>query len=318
MWASPVTATTTPATDATVSAATTTLTTEFIPGGEVAIGDFVVGPGRVDLKLRPGETVVKEIILTNRIDNERAFEFIVEDMQGDSTGEQAVVLLNGEAGPYSIREYISLPAERVTLQLGERVRVPVTISIPPNAEPGGYYGAVLATTVQDDGAEGTGVARSPIVARIGTLFFIEVPGETDIAGELVDFSTIDDKAWYEKGPITFGIAYENTGSVHLNPYGELRIKNLFGTEVGFVELEPWFVLPKALRTREVTWEAPVLFGRYVVTASVNRGYDDVVDTVSTVVWVIPWKVLLAVFVGLFSILFVVRLFLRSFELKRRA
>ena len=34
-----------------------------------------------------------------------------------------------------------------------------------------------------------------------------------------------------------------------------------------------------------------------VTAKVNRGYDDIVDEVSTTFWVLPWKIVLGTFVG---------------------
>ena len=39
---------------------------EGVPGGGEAIGDFVVGPGKVDITIEPGETNVTEMIVTNR------------------------------------------------------------------------------------------------------------------------------------------------------------------------------------------------------------------------------------------------------------
>ncbi len=290
---------------------------EQIPGTDIKIGDFVVGPGRLEVTVAPGQTVVREITVTNRISDDRDFELTVEDMSGSATGEEAVVLLGDQDGPYSLKDYISFPQNKINLDLGQRAKVPVTISMPPNAEPGGYYGAVLVNTVQDDGSEESGLARSPIVARIGTLFFISVPGEAEVSGETIDFSTIGDKWWYKEGPVDLGITFENTGSVHLNPYGEVRVTNMFGAEVGFLELEPWFVLPKAMRVREVTWDSELLLGRYTLTANINRGYNDIIDTKVVHIWVVPWKFLLTVFGSLFIIFFLIRLFFRTFELKRK-
>lgn len=290
---------------------------ESIPGGNVAVGDFVVGPGRVEVVVAPGQTVTRDITVTNRISSDRQFELLVEDMSGTADGSNAVVLLGDQQGPYSMRDYVSFPQDKITLDLGERAKIPVTISMPPNAEPGGYYGGVLVTTVQDDGVDEGQVARSPIVARIGTLFFISVPGETEIAGELIDFSTAGDKWWYTEGPVDLSMTFENTGSIHLNPYGEIRVTNMFGAEVGFVELEPWFVLPKSLRLREVTWDSELLLGRYTLTANINRGYNDIIDVRKVHIWVVPWKFLLAVFGTLFVFFFVIRLFFRTFELKRK-
>lgn len=287
--------------------------------GEVNQGDFVVGPGRAELELKPGQTVVYEMSVANRISDGRTFKLEVEDISGSDDASQAVMFLGDQRGPYTIQDYISFPETSFNLDLGERARIPVTITIPKDAEPGGYYGGVLVSTIKDDGTseEGT-VTRSPIVARIGTLFFITVPGEVVKSGETKSISVANDKFWFEKGPIKLNILYENTGSNHLNPYGELRITNLFNEEVGFVELEPWFVLPKSLRSRDISWDREMLFGRYTATAFINRGYDDVIDEVSVTFWVMPWKIVLGAFLVLFLVLFGFRFIFRTFEFKRRA
>jgi hypothetical protein len=291
---------------------------EKLNGENQAIGDFVVGPGRAEIEVRPGESVTYEISVANRISDDRTFELAVEDVAGSADASLSVVLLGEATGPYTLKDYISFPKDSFTLDLGERARIPVTITMPKNAAPGGYYGSVLISTVRIDETEQEGVTtRSPIIARIGTLFFITVPGEVERSGELKELSLKNKRWWYEKGPIDFTILYENTGSVHLNPYGELRIKNLFGEEVGFVELEPWFALPKSLRSREVTWDREVLFGRYVATIQLNRGYDDIVDEVSVAFWVLPWKVLGGTFLVIFLVFLGLRFFFRTFEFKRK-
>jgi hypothetical protein len=307
----------------------TSVVTETVPiepwykleklSGTVDQGDFVVGPGRAELELKPGQTVVYEISIANRISDGRRFELGVEDIAGSEDASRSVVFLGDQRGPYTVKDYISFPQNSFSLNLGDRARIPVTISIPADAEPGGYYGGVLVSTVKDDGVdEGAGTARSPIVARIGTLFFITVPGDVSRAGELVDFNLKYPALWKESGPIEFNIVYENTGSVHLNPYGEVRIKNILGEEVGFTELEPWFVLPQSLRTREVSWDREFLFGRYTATVAVNRGYDDIVDEKVVVFWVLPWKIMAGLFLTIFVILFGLRFLARNFEFKRRS
>lgn len=284
--------------------------------GNVEVGDFVVGPGRTEIELSPGETIIQEITVTNRISDNRSFKLEVEDIKGSSDGSSSVSLTGDEIGPYSIRDYISFPKDEFVLELGERARIPVTITLPPDAEPGGYYGSVLVSTIQKGGSEG-GQTRSPIIARVGSLFFLRVKGETVEEGKTKSISMIDDKMWYEEGPVTMGILYENTGSVHLNPYGQLSIKNMFGEEVGYVELEPWFVLPTSLRVREITWDREFLLGRYTVEAKINRGYDNIVDEVSVSFWVLPWKIVATVFFVLFIIIFGIRVFFRKFEFKRK-
>jgi len=285
--------------------------------GNVTQGDFVVGPGRTEIELSPGETAIQEISITNRISDNRIFELEVEDITGSSDGSSAVSLTGEERGPYSIRDYISFPEDTFRLELGERARIPITISIPPDAEPGGYYGSVLVSTVQADGGNIDNATRQPVVARIGSLIFLRVKGDTIISGETKSLSVIGDDWWYEKGPIELGILYENTGSVHVNPYGQLSVTNMFGEEVGYVELDPWFVLPKSLRVREVSWDREFLLGRYTVKAEINRGYNDIIDEVQISFWVLPWKIVGGTFLILFIIIFGVRSFFSRFEFKRK-
>lgn len=293
-------------------------TTEQLVGDNLAVGDFVVGPGKAEIEIKPGQTITFPIFVTNRISDDRTFELTVEDIEGSTDASQSVVLLGDEKGPNTLKDYISFPSRTFKLKLGERARIPVTISIPENAEPGGLYGSVLISTIKtDDKNEGEQIMNSPIIARIGTLFFVTIPGETIHAGLTKELSLKNNQLWYERGPIIFNILYENTGSVHLNPYGELRVKNLFGEEVGFVELEPWFALPKSLRSREVTWDRELLFGRYTATAKINRGYDDIVDEKTVVFWVLPWKVMAGIFGSIFILLFILRVFFRTFEFRRK-
>lgn len=291
---------------------------EKLEGGSFNQGDFVVGPGKIEVEGKPGETIVKEISITNRISDDRTFELTVEDISGSQDPDTSIVLLGEEVGPYTIKDYISFPKKTFKLNLGERAWIPVSITIPQDAEPGGFYGSVLISTLSSSREnDGAGETKSPVIARVGTLFFVTVPGDIKREGYTKEISLSDDKWWYEKGPIKFHILYENKGSVHLNPYGELRIKNILGEEVGFVEMEPWFALPNALRSRDIIWDRELLFGRYTVTAYVNRGYDDIVDEVTTSFWVLPWKIVLPIFVALFVLIFITRFFFRNFEFKRK-
>ena len=182
---------------------------EKIADTPLPVGDYVVGPGRTEVRVAPGETVTRHITVANRIANGRVFSMSVEDMSGTADGSENIVLLGDQDGPYSLRDYISFPTESVTLDLNTRATIPVTISMPPDAEPGGYYGAVLVSTheVQPEGT-GSG-ARSPMIARVGTLFFITVPGEADVNGEVIDVSTTNQQVWYQSGPVDFNILFEN-------------------------------------------------------------------------------------------------------------
>ncbi len=296
-------------------------TTEFIDDvAGVVAGDFVVGPGKSELTIEPGQSKRVEMMITNRTGDTREFQFEIEDASGSTDPTTPVVLLGDDTGPYTLKDYIQLPVETIELDHNERARIMVTVSVPADAEPGGRYGSVLVTTLSRKAEAGDTSGAAPssaIVSRVGTLFFLTIPGDTLTEGALQDFATVGDKHIYTEGPVNFQILFENTGDLHLNPYGEIRITNMFGEEVSFIELDPWFSLPQSLRSREVSWDRELLVGKYTATAQINRGYDDIIDTQSLTFWVLPWKVVVPIFVGLFLLFFLIRFISKNFEFKRK-
>ena len=282
-------------------------------------GDFVVGPGKIDVSLAPGESKIIELNVTNRMGEPKIFKFEIEDIEGSNDPTQPVVLLGDSRGPYTLKDYIDIPHMEFTLEHMDRATIPVTISLPADAEPGGRYGSVvLSTATKGLDTDRSGTAPSSVVVnRIGTLFFITTPGSTDASGELVSFSTLPDQKVFTHETVSLALAYENTGSLHLNPYGTINITNIFNDEVAVLEVDPWFSLPKSLRTREISWDRELVFGRYTATAKINRGYDDIVDEMSVTFWVLPWKPLVGIFVGLFAFFLLIRFVATRFEFKRK-
>lgn len=285
-----------------------------------AFGDFVVGPGKFEVEIAPGQTKIVEITVTNRLANQKQFKISFEDMMGSTDPKKSMVLLGAERGPYTLRDYLSVPDTEFQLNNGERIRIPVTISIPPDAEPGGHYGSVLISTVTKDatsGNENNAAPRSAVISRIGTLFFISAPGEKDQSGSVENFTTRNSQSLFNSGPITFDILFENTGTVHLSPYGGISITNIFNEEVGFVELQPWYVLPSSLRSREIDWNRDFLFGKYVAHLKLNRGYNNEIDEATVTFWVIPWTLVASIFVSFLLFFLLIKFFFRTFEFKRK-
>ncbi len=293
---------------------------DVLPNQEV-FNDFVVGPGKVELELAPGQSRTVELVVTNRMSEPKRFKLDIEDTAGSTDGSSAITLLGSERGPYTLRDYIQISKTEFELEHGVRARIPVTVSLPADAEPGGRYGSVVVSTVSReadlDGSSGA-AAASAIVSRVGTLFFVTTPGDIERSGQLESFTTLGNKKFYGKGPISFGLVYENTGSVHLNPYGEIRIFNMLGDEVGFEVLDPWFAMPASLRLREITWNRDLLMGRYVAKAYVNRGYNNAIDEASVVFYVLPLKIIALIFASFVFLFIFIRFIFSRFEFKRKS
>lgn len=268
--------------------------------------DFTLGPGKIEIFLNPGEKITRTLSITNRLGKAMKFNVGIEDFEGSLTGETAMVLLGGNKGPYSLKNYLKPELTEFTLAHGEKMLLPVEISIPQGIEPGGLYGSVLISSspldkrLEEEKEKAKGQVQ--LIGRIGCLFFVRINGEVDEKGFLEKFDTSNSKKFYQEGPISFSISYRNEGNVHLNPYGLIEIKNLLGKKIGEIEIDPYFAMPKSLRYREVKWERGLGLGIYTATLSLNRGYQDIIDTTKISFWILPWKIILLVFVG-FLVLF---------------
>lgn len=272
--------------------------------------DFVVGPGKYQVEMKPGETRIVNLIVTNRLGKEKSFQIQTEDFKGSRDLERPVVLLDNERGPYSLKDYLGMASTTFVIGHAERVTVPIRVTIPTDAQPGGLYGSVVISTVttgKEQVPEGvSSIGTSPIVTRIGSLFFIRVAGDVKEDLVLKKFSLKNDEHFIGSGPVDYEILYENNGTIHQNPFGFIYIRNMFGSEVGKVEIEPWFIMPDSLRLREVTWNSPFLFGRYTATAEIDRVYDKQKDSASVVFWVIPWKIIALIFLALIVLVAIIR------------
>ncbi len=274
--------------------------------------DFVVGPGKYEVFLKPGETRTFTLTVANRMGDDRPFFLSVEDVKGDPTGKEPVVLLGNDRGPYSLRDWVKPAVWKLTIPHGKKAIIPVRIAVPSDAEPGGYYGSLLVSTQSKDAAAQTeaiaGAAK--VVARIGVLLFVRVPGEVREEGSLVAFSLKEGrKVWRHSDPMTFLISFRNDGTVHLNPSATITIRNLLGRRVNEIVVPAWYVLPQSLRTREVAWEVPYWLGRYTATLTLNPGYEKgAIQTATVTFWVVSWQAL-AVLAGVLLISFLLFVFL---------
>lgn len=287
----------------------------------IAQNDFVVEPGKTEIFINPGETITKNISVTNRIGKSVKFRLTTEDIVGTNDAISPVKLLGDGIGPYSLKNFIEPEITEFTLELGEKITIPVKISVPIDAEPRGHYGALIISNEpevlsEEQSAETQGKAR--LISRIGSLFFLRINGEGKESGNLDNFKIIGpEKLFYEKRPGGFEISFKNTGNVHLVPHGKITIKNLLGKNVGEIPVDAYFSLPDSIRYREVFWTPGTGLGRYKAELSLYPGYGNDNQEAEISFWIIPWKILILTFIGLIVIISLVYYILTRFEFKRK-
>jgi hypothetical protein len=156
----------------------------------VAQNDFVVEPGKTEVFLNPGDNMVKNIVITNRINKTVRFKLSTEDFIGTDDPKQPVTLLGDEHSPYSLKDFIVPEIKEFSLELGEKIIIPVTVSVPLDAEPRGYYGALIVSNDPDNqedinpkDVEG----KTKIISRIGSLFLLKIIGEGKEEGKVENY-----------------------------------------------------------------------------------------------------------------------------------
>jgi hypothetical protein len=286
------------------------------------VGDFVLEPGKVELFLNPGDTTIRHVTITNRITETMNFEIQVEDFIGSNNPDQPVVLLGDERGPYSIRDFIKPEITSFSLNFGERITIPIEVSLPENAEPRGYYGAVIISnrpSVIDPDATSTQTeGRTRIISRVGVLFLVRANGDANEEGYLEDFRVLGpQKRFYDKAPEGFEILFRNTGNVHLVPHGIITIKNTLRKSIAGIPVDAYFSLPESTRYREVFWKPGFMLGRYTAHLSLYPGYGNDTNEQTVVFWVLPWKIVIPVLIVIALIVSILYYIATRFEFRRR-
>lgn len=279
-----------------------------------------ISPPVVNLSGDPGETVKTQI----SIRNVATVPLVVKSQVNDfvASGEDGIpklLLEEGEESPYSMKSWFSA-LNQLNLQPKKIENLTISIAIPKNAAPGGYFSTIRFTATAP-GVEGNGVALS---ASLGALVLMRVNGDAKENLSIAEFNTIDSDnktAWlFESIPVNFLLRTKNDGNLHEQPVGQATIKDMFGNTIGLVNinLERKNVLPGSTRRFEAPLDKAVigdrmLFGRYTADLIVTYGTNGKKVASHISFWVLPWKLILIVIIVLIGGFFLIRFGLRRYN-----
>ena len=285
-------------------------------------GAFVVRPAKVEVSLLPGEEKTTRITLSNGATLPLAVSVSYEDIAPTvqtSSNDEPVVLLGTTGGKYPLKDLFTTPDSSFTILSGEEVSVPVTIRIPRNTEPGGRYGSVVFTFRPIFSGKATDATNVAVESRVASLFYVRVIGETKEEGRLAAFGMFNNVKTAAKPslerPLQFQVAYENSGTVHLNPYGRMTLAPLIGESKTYT-IDPLAVLPGETRMQEIAVRDSLRPGYYTAHLELNRGYQDIIDEQKVSIWILPSAS--EALVILLILAFIIWLIRRSLKLSRHA
>ena len=279
-----------------------------------------VSPVRRDVEIKPGESKTVQVTVTN-LTNEAITVHPIENdfIAGDERGTPALILdENKYAQTHSLKRFMK-PLTDVTIPAKKGMTISVVISVPKDAQAGGYFGAVRFAP-----SSSTSGGQVNLNASVASLILMTVPGATVEKLALTDFNVQQNGKTGE----TFGspdhlqvsARFQNDGNVQEGPFGKVTVvqddkKVVYETD--FNNKNPRdMVLPDSARRWDIPLKNIGAFGHYTVKATFTYGKTNQTIDVTKSFWVIPQMVIIAAVVGvvvLIGLIVGIWMFLRNYK-----
>lgn len=194
---------------------------------------------RKDYVIEAGTDVDDKLTIRN-IDQNNKLQLYLQvidfTFQDDSGTPKLLLDTDAEPTPWSLRNYIKLPAT-ADVPAGGSTTLDLNIAMPSKLGGGGYYSAIVYSTSAPSGGN-LGLAASGV-----TLAFVNVPGEAKQDLELKKFGAYKPSAnsyryFNIDEPTTLAYTLFNNGNVFESPLGSITMKSMFGQEYEISNINP--------------------------------------------------------------------------------
>lgn len=275
---------------------------------------FRISPVRSELTIEKGKNTTLTITLENPSEATTTGHAIVNDFVAadDETGEPRLIL--DENSPLPKNDFKKLVSQIPDVTLGPRQKkdIVVSVSVPADANSGGYYGAIRFVPTQLVNDKNVG-----LTASVGTIVLVRVPGNLTERLDLVQISAASKskkngadvytaKRFFTGGDVALLTRLKNSGDIHLQPFGKILLKDTFGKTVQDIEFnntDPRAnILPDSVRKFTNDLNKRRWFGRYTIEANLgySQGGGDLISTRATF-WYIPTIAIWAMLGGVVAI-----------------
>ncbi len=294
---------------------------------------------RLELTGDPGSTIKTDLKITNEDRSSGTFFLRTENFNSqDETGNPSFNLRRD-----GLATWVKAPLS-ITLGPGETINLPIEISIPQDAEPGGHYAALFFLADPPNLEDESGAVA--ISSKLGSLILLRVNGDFNQEANILEFGTTGKQKFFSHLPIQFYYRFQNTGDDHLKPIGDVEISNLIGQSVKMLAANPieGSVLSKSIRKFTTVWntkrgsykQEPIIdlpksdslaywdavnyqarnfaFGRYSANLELAFGTKELQSANSRFVfYVIPWQLLSVAIPSIIILLFIIRRLIRRYN-----
>jgi hypothetical protein len=310
--------------------------------------NLTLSPVFMNLLVDAGKSVKRTFKITNNNDFVESYNIVVLKYISDNKGSIIPADLDKQDNTV---KWFKFAKDTVSVAPKRTETIEFELTVPEDAFLGYYFGIALERAKDDFGARDTakvvGAPTIPVLLEVRRQIGKDTVGaDADPtkykSGEIATFRTTS--PWYEYLPAEFDIAFENTGKIHLVPFGEIFIGQGKDTEISSVSVNEngSNTLPGSTRTYKAFWDdgfivrEPVMengkvkvdgkgntvykeniywdkltkfrIGRYTanVVLVYNNGQYDVPLEKQITFWVLPWKIIIITVIVISILLFGLR------------
>ena len=223
-----------------------------------------------DLTLNPGESFSNRLVAINHTTDVLKLNLAAVD---------GVTALNGGisftfANTTGTSRWITMENQGIVeIPSGNLIRIPFTINIPADTQPGEYVAGFLATVAEGPmkktptQSEGSSF-NVDMITQVGISVIIHVPGPQVCKIEISDITNVLDF-----GKWSLGIVIKNTGNIHFNGSGQIIVKSVENNEEVWNEnFSLGYTIPKDTVNFPISIRKP-LDGKYQVNAVITSIKD---------------------------------------------
>lgn len=260
-----------------------------------------VSPVRTDISIPAGTSKTVPVTITNLTKSSITVTPVENDfIAGDERGTPALILDANEYAPtHSLKRFMK-PLPNITVAASSSRDVNVVITVPKDAQAGGYFGAIRFAPSSPDGSSQVNLSTS-----VASIILMTVPGPTVEKLTLTNFDVqrLGKTDSYFQAPDNIQVAmrFKNDGNIQEGPFGKISVKQ--GDKVvysaDFNEKKPRdMVLPDSARRWEVPLDKIGAFGHYTVLATFTYGAKNETIEVTRSFWVIPTSYIIGAAIAL--------------------
>lgn len=279
-----------------------------------------ISPTRSDISAQPGEVKTFTVSLRNITKGDLIAKASVKDFESDNvSGTPQIVVDDNNRTPNTIKNFLS-GAQDVELKANEVKEIKLTLTVPADAAPGAYYGAIVyeASPKKSQNNDDRQVALSASVAH---LVLLEVAGDVTEQIQIESLKAQRDnqpKSFFFSKPDSMAVSVKNLGNGFARPFGTVNVKNMFGGQAANYEVNNTIpkgaILPDSSRTFTNPIDKINLPGRYSAVAAIAYGDGGEVVVYKSSFWYLPvWTLIILALVLLVAIYFARRFYKNKFK-----